>query len=377
MSITHLTRILSSNHSALNFLLLHIFHLNSFSLQPLKGVMGILHFRSRRAALTQTLPLRPSQPSTYSANGVRTSQFQHHRHGSRDCDVGYRENSYDSTSESSGDESCCEAESRQWINSTLLNDPRIQLARQHLLPVARAQLDRFFSEAIYTEPPHHEQIQQEPRNEYNWVPPTDFNTSCDNQGRASDDSFVVIPPVGSHFRYRCPFHASNPKKYPVCLIHHELYSVEGVINHVKRHHAQPPYCPRCSNTFETVSKCDRHILERRCRTKSLKIPDGVNFYQTNRLSKKHNTQLSSKRRWERVYKIVFPGAESCPSPYLDSGVGLAVSMARDFWREQGREVVSEFLARQNWLSFSQGEHVHVALYELVISDLIGQLVEEG
>ncbi|KAH7144776.1 hypothetical protein DER46DRAFT_616490 [Fusarium sp. MPI-SDFR-AT-0072] len=340
--------------------------------------MGILHFRSRRATSSpQTLPLRSSQPSTHNVNGLRISQFQHHRHGSRDCDVGYRENSYDSTSESSGDESCCETEFKPRIDSTSLNDPRIQVARQNLLPVARAQLEKFFSDVIYTEPPHYEQQQQERGNECNWLPPTDPNVNCNNQGYASDDSFVIIPRVGSHFRYRCPFHDSSPKKYPSCLIHHELHSIESVIKHVKRHHARPPYCPRCSNTFETVSKCDRHILERRCRTKSLKIPDGVNFYQASRLSKKYNIQPSSKRRWERVYKIVFPEAESCPSPYLDSGVGLAVSMARDFWREQGRDVVSECLAGQNWLSFGLRDDAHAVLYELVLLDLIRQLVEEG
>jgi hypothetical protein len=126
-----------------------------------------------------------------------------------------------------------------------------------------------------------------------------------------------------------------------------------------------------------VSKCDRHILEKGCRTHGLKIPDGINFYQRDRLAKKDNPQLSDKRRWERIYKTVFPGVGSCPSPYLDTGVGLAVSMARDFWRMQGTDVIAEFLAGQNWLSFGLGGDAHAVLHELVLFDLITQLVEEG
>ncbi|KAF5622320.1 hypothetical protein F52700_10583 [Fusarium sp. NRRL 52700] len=337
--------------------------------------MGILRLRPRRAASTQTLPLRPSQPPAQIANGVRISRLQHHRQSSRECDVGYRENTYDSASESSSDESCCEDGPRQWKDSTLLSDPRIQIARHHLLPVVRSQFNNFHSQAIYTQPSHHEQTQQGYRDECHWTP-ADFNPSCDNDNRAIDDSFVIIPRVGGHYRYRCPVHASNPKKYPACVIHHELHSIESVKRHVKRHHAKPPYCPRCSKTFDTVSKCDRHILEKRCRTESLKMPDGINFYQRSRLSRKDNPELSDKRHWERIYKTIFPGAETCPSPYLDSGVGLVVSMARDFWRMQGTEVISEFLVGQNWQPFGQGD-AHTVLYELVMYDLITQLVEEA
>ncbi|SCV54229.1 uncharacterized protein FFB14_13536 [Fusarium fujikuroi] len=337
--------------------------------------MGILRLRPRRAALTQPIPLRPPQPPTHSANGVRISRLQHHRHGSRDCDVGYRENTYDSGSESSGDESCCEDKSTEWRNSTLLYDPSVQIARQNLLPVARARLYEFLSQA-YTEPPHHEQRRHEWRNESGWELPMNVNISCDNEGRAIDDSFVIVPRVGGHCRYQCPFHASNPKKYPACLTDHELHSIKSVKRHVKRHHARPPYCPRCSRTFDNVSKCDRHILGKRCRTESLKIPDGINFYQRGKISKKDNPQLSDERRWERMYKIIFPEAGSCPSPYLDSGVGLVVSMARDFWRMRGTEVISEFLAGQNWQPFGQGD-AHTVLYELVMFDLISQVVKEA
>ncbi|KAH7202402.1 hypothetical protein DER44DRAFT_787211 [Fusarium oxysporum] len=338
--------------------------------------MGILHFRSRRATptQTQTLPLRPSQPSAHGRHESRTSRLPHNQRLFRERDIRYRETNYESSSESSGDESCCDVESKQWIDSTSLSHPGIQLARQNLLPVAHVQLESFFSEATYTEPPR---VQQECGNGSIWPLSRDSMTEGNNQYCTSDYSFVIIPTFGRYFHYRCPFYALDPRRYQSCMIQHELHSIESVIKHVKRHHARPPYCPRCSKTFETVSKCDRHILEKRCRTKSLKIPDGVNFYQRSRLSQKDNPQLSNRRRWERMYNVIFPEAESCPSPYLDSGVGLAVSMARDFWRGQGRDVVSEFLAGQNWLSFGLGDDAHAVLYELVLFDLIRQLVEEG
>jgi hypothetical protein len=335
--------------------------------------MGILHFRSRRATSTQTLPLRPSQLSTHSGNEPWTSHLPYHRHYSRARDIEHRENSYESTSESSGDESCCEPESEQWENSTLLSDPRTQLARQHLLPVAREQFQKFVSEVIYTEPPR---AQQECGNESVWPLPMDTITEGNDQYCTSDDSFVIIPTLERYFHYRCPFHASNPRKYQSCLVHHELHSIESVIKHVKRHHARPPYCPRCSKVFETVSKCDRHILDRRCRARPLKIPDGVNFYHKSRLSKKDNHQLSDQSRWERIYKRIFPESAHCPSPYLDTGAGLAVSMVRDFWRLQGQDVISEFPGAQNWATSDQ-EHILVALFELVLFDLIGKIVEEG
>ncbi|KAH7228571.1 uncharacterized protein BKA55DRAFT_599084 [Fusarium redolens] len=121
---------------------------------------------------------------------------------------------------------------------------------------------------------------------------------------------------------------------------------------MQRHHKQPPYCPRCSKTFETVAKCDTHIMEKKCKTEPVIIPDGINDYQQRELKstpkKRDYHQWPTKRRWEHIYKLVFRETQSCPSAYLDTNE-MTVLQARDFWKAHGGKYITEYFQAQSGL----------------------------
>jgi hypothetical protein len=73
--------------------------------------------------------------------------------------------------------------------------------------------------------------------------------------------------------------------------------------------------------------------------------EGINFYQESKLKRRDKIHLGEAKRWRRIYATVFPNSDPPHSPYLDRGCGKAVSMARDYWRANGRHYVCQFLER--------------------------------
>ncbi|KAJ9412371.1 hypothetical protein FOXG_22412 [Fusarium oxysporum f. sp. lycopersici 4287] len=177
--------------------------------------------------------------------------------------------------------------------------------------------------------------------------------------------------------FKCPFYASNPEKYRKCLARHDLRSVESVIRHMQRHHKQPPYCPRCSKTFETVAECDTHIIKQKCKTEPLMIPDGINDYQQRGLKstpkKRDYHQWPTKRRWEHIYKLVFRETQSCPSAYLDTNE-MTVLQARDFWKAHGGKYITEYFQAQSGLEM---EDAQAMLYNACLRALVEHVVDQS
>ncbi|KAK2134212.1 hypothetical protein NOF04DRAFT_1173561 [Fusarium oxysporum II5] len=116
--------------------------------------------------------------------------------------------------------------------------------------------------------------------------------------------------------------------------------------HLVRYHMRIPYCPKCSKTFETVAKCDTHIIKGKCKAGPLIIPDGINYYQKsqlkNKTKSKEYTDLRPEQRWKYTYKLVFPESQSYPSATMDTEGEKRVLQARVFWQAQGRKYVTEY-----------------------------------
>ncbi|EWY79469.1 hypothetical protein FOYG_17374 [Fusarium oxysporum NRRL 32931] len=183
-----------------------------------------------------------------------------------------------------------------------------------------------------------------------------------------------LPDEFDHFK--CPFYASNPEKYRDCLAHHDLRLNECVIRHIQRHHRKPPYCPRCSTTFETVAKCDDHILNGECKTEPLEIPDGINHYQASQLENKTTsnayTDLRSEQLWECIYKLVFPESRSYPSATMDTEDEKRVLQARVFWKTHGWELVNRYFHIESGLEIEVKDEV----YEACLKALVERVVDE-
>ncbi|KAF4981143.1 hypothetical protein FDECE_17741 [Fusarium decemcellulare] len=194
----------------------------------------------------------------------------------------------------------------------------------------------------------------------------------------SDEELVVVSgPTTSKgfFHLACPYCISNPEKHQRCLRIDDLQSIEGLINHLVRHHSKPPYCPICSETFDTIIHRDDHILENKCELRDPIPIEGINLDQRSWLSSRDKYYLGEKRRWRRIWSTVFPGSEPPRSPYLDQGCGLAVSMARDFWDMYGQQCVLEFLESRDLLD-EDDERAHDALCKLALEDLLDGIIKE-
>ncbi|KAJ3454258.1 hypothetical protein MRS44_018152 [Fusarium solani] len=270
---------------------------------------------------------RSGQPSTHAWN----QRFR----GSRSSSYPYSsENDLDSSSSASGsdsdDSSCSDSEhpspgaAQEYV---LPHDHRFQSSRPELVKSALDSLDAWMKSARYVLPPDDRLPPRKRLRILHW-----------KEGDGGDDSI---------------------DGYQQCLLQHDLRSIEDVIRHLRRHHMKPPYCPRCSQTFDTLSTRDSHILERACELRDPQPIQGLNFYQKSKLKRRDRIYLGETKRWQRIYATAFPNSCLPRSPYLARGCGKAVSMARDFWRANGRLCVSQFLERSEFLG-EEGERDRLA-----------------
>jgi hypothetical protein len=197
------------------------------------------------------------------------------------------------------------------------------------------------------------------------------------QGNDSDDpDLIVIKRLAGYFHCACPFYRFDPVHYHDCAEKHDLQSVEDVKKHVWDRHRCPLYCPTCRRTFDMSTERDDHIRERLCKVdESIKL-HGITEDERCRLSRRDNPMLSEESRLNRVFRIVLPGQQPVESPYLDSGVGLDISMLRDFWAREGPNHVSSYLEAGNVLSWTRLDEKRAlaALHSLVLQDMIDDLV---
>ncbi|KAM6537875.1 hypothetical protein FALCPG4_003774 [Fusarium falciforme] len=279
----------------------------------------------------------------------------------------------DSDSDESDVESCCGDQSDANI-LVLPEDHRFQQVVQPLLDISFKRVREFIDIAQYTAPSDKKEPPRKRSRPSDWQ----LEPTASSHQESSDDEFVVISPPRGTFHFSCPFYASNPQRHQQCLKKHHLVTPENVIRHVQRHHMRPPYCPICSRVFDSASQCDSHIIKRGCELRDLVLPEGINYYQKARLARDDKPQLSNKRRWERINATVFPDQELVSSPYLSKGLGLEVSMARDYWKQYGQTVVSDFLKKQGMLEEAgqDDEMAQAALCKLTLGNLVGKMVKE-
>ncbi|KAF5611956.1 uncharacterized protein FSUBG_1983 [Fusarium subglutinans] len=193
-----------------------------------------------------------------------------------------------------------------------------------------------------------------------------------------DDEFVFVsyaPRAKAFFHFACPFYIYEPEKHQQCLLTVGLKSIEGVVEHVMKHHSRSPYCSRCYQKFNSLIDRDDHVLTGRCKRRYPDPSDGVNEDQKACMIRANDQYLSEKRRWDRMWSIIFPATEWPRSPYLDHGQGLKTSMVRDFWDLYGVQLVSEILENQTVRSIKE-INPHSVLYGLGLQDLLNMVIQE-
>lgn len=192
----------------------------------------------------------------------------------------------------------------------------------------------------------------------------------------------VLKPIAGYFHLSCPFYVYNPVRHQSCVLKHELKSIEDVIDHLIKHHREPAYCPRCGRTFCKFLERDNHIRERSCGYQPPVSIEGVNDRLEAKLVRRHNQRWRVKERWLQVYATLFP-MDARPhgsAAYLKDGVGLAVSLLRDYWAKRGRECVEEYLSSHGLVHrhrrLDKEEKVPGARLQLVLGDLLQRVVRD-
>ena len=308
---------------------------------------------------------RSGQPGTH----ARNQSFR----GSQSSLYGYSsEDDLDSSSSTSGsdsdDSSCSDSEhsspgaAQEYV---LSHDHRFQSSRPELLKSSLDSLDAWMRSARYVLPPDDS------------LPPRKrLRTSHWKESDDGIDGFIAVSPPVGYFHLACPFYVYSPARYQQCLLQYDLRSIEDVIRHLRSHHMKPPYCPLCSQTFDSLSSRDSHILERTCELRDPQPIQGINFYQESKLKRRDKIYLGEAKRWRRIYATAFPNSDLPRSPYLDRGCGEAVSMARDCWRVNGRLCVSQFLERSGFIGREDERDrlAEEALCNLALEDIVRVIV---
>ncbi|CAG9949501.1 unnamed protein product [Clonostachys rosea f. rosea IK726] len=180
-----------------------------------------------------------------------------------------------------------------------------------------------------------------------------------------DDQPASQNRANGHFHLACPYYLLNPGRYR---------SIEAVIEHLQEHHLQPPYCPLCSQAFTKATERDDHLRVRSCLRRESPV-DGISIAQKGELVGKDSVQDSVKDRWRRIVKTVFEASDSLPSldPYLSSGVGLAVSVTRDFWDENGHRLIGECMNAGIGYTTEEAD----ALLRYVLEDVLRKLLDQN
>ncbi|CCF32897.1 HET domain-containing protein [Colletotrichum higginsianum] len=165
-------------------------------------------------------------------------------------------------------------------------------------------------------------------------------------------------------------------RYKDCLLEDDLRSIEDVVSHLRRRHPKPPYCPKCRIILETPTARDAHIRNLACQVRHPTAIEGVDETRLVELMRRRRKGLGEAETWRQICAVACPGASMPDSPYLEGGLGLAVSQVWDYWREKGRACIEEYMSeRFAGEQFEAGELD--CFHSVTLADLVRRTVEDG
>ncbi|TID04214.1 Vegetative incompatibility protein HET-E-1 [Colletotrichum higginsianum] len=182
--------------------------------------------------------------------------------------------------------------------------------------------------------------------------------------------------IDGYFHLACPFNKTNTSRYKDCLLEDDLRSIEDVVSHLRRRHPKPPYCPKCRIILETPTARDAHIRNLACQVRHPTAIEGVDETRLVELMRRRRKGLGEAETWRQICAVACPGASMPDSPYLEGGLGLAVSQVWDYWREKGRACIEEYMSeRFAGEQFEAGELD--CFHSVTLADLVRRTVEDG
>ena len=258
--------------------------------------------------------------------------------------------------------------------NTIHPDHEYQSVRAGLVLSCYDKAEKWIASARYIAPPENRHSSYNPIITRDWKSRPIYLQEEDSD----DPRLVIVSPIDGYFHLACPFYAFDPVQNLQCLLKEDLRTIKDVMAHLRHHHMRPPYCPTCCQTFRKMIDRDEHIRARSCKLQKLIKIEGINQHQKAKLSRRDNPRLSEEKRWLRLFSTIFPGAKSNPSPYLKDGIGLVVSLLRDYWSSNGQQCVSEYLSDRGLLRRDgpDEDSALAALHSLTLADLLEKFLHE-
>ncbi|KAL8287729.1 hypothetical protein RB597_000013 [Gaeumannomyces tritici] len=167
------------------------------------------------------------------------------------------------------------------------------------------------------------------------------DTGVEDNNDASESGHQRVPR-----RYlACPFYKHNASQHMIC-VRFRLRRVRDVKQHLNRCHSRHMQCPVCGSEFKDSPGLESHIRMRKCREPpgGFEI-QGVTAQQGKLLSRRVKRKIGEESQWYGIWRILFPGSERPPSPYLINELDEAVNTVKDTWKRQGEDIVSSVLIR--------------------------------
>lgn len=191
--------------------------------------------------------------------------------------------------------------------------------------------------------------------------PSSSRVGCSKRRRTSDRQLT----------FACPYTKKDPMSYRDCY-RYKLSRIRDVKQHLVRCHRNPPYCPRCMDTFETEEERDEHIRASSCPLRLSVRLDGITESQRSQLAKKSASNTSPEAQWFAVFDIVFPGHKPRPlSPYVDSELLQDITLYQDFLTSHGPRILSRVLDEQGVVTW------HLPNEERDLAAFRQEIFEEG
>ncbi|KAJ0160425.1 hypothetical protein CTA2_7988 [Colletotrichum tanaceti] len=142
----------------------------------------------------------------------------------------------------------------------------------------------------------------------------------------------------------CPFFRYNAGRHTSCL-NLKMRRVRDVKQHLKRRHSEPRYyCTTCYKMFTTEPNWFQHVLDNsfvRCSPAGGR-PDFVTAREQQLLCAKASRNAALKDQWYAVWDQIFVDKPRPAHPFMRPVVEEVASMMREFWQNEGEQIVKKF-----------------------------------
>jgi hypothetical protein len=200
---------------------------------------------------------------------------------------------------------------------------------------------------------------------------------------SSSPSIVDVRPAQANAprggsTWACPFYRFSPSEHQGCLWSLSLPSVRSTIQHVIADHQLAHFCPLCRTTFSSATERDAHIVARCCeKREDIPPPAGVSEDQLERIDAAYQRWMamgaSEEEQWFGLWEILFPGAPQPSSPYLMATHEWEATALRQFWHDEGHELVSRQLERLGVIRYGDSStraSTHEGFHASVLQEIL-------